>query len=376
MLWKTHLRISIEVLRLLRIYLAPEVYQSFKNGIVSPDQWGDYPHHYGKSESIKQYLLKSRAYFLQDDLPNTFFNLGVALHYIQDSYTSVESYNNNGRGREIHQNWERYIDESREVDDNELLNAINYSLRDNDFQRDRCLSIANSLSKSVVGRDNTLYMATLSGQWKSTNSAKPIVDYNLGRRASYVVAESVLSSKSCPELEGKLRDGLSNCEVLLRTAEVDLSSKIVRLISERDELRIRRVPSSGLVSKIKNWVLGVRAWLKERAANSNYNNYAARGHLDNVVRDYLYYANGAVAPYMGWYNFQIPRINPSSVSKQLLSIQEVSKVLNENEQALKGSFYRLNMPLRYVGSWELVTRSDLNRLLNNFPVNGFSQYPA
>jgi hypothetical protein len=121
MLWKTHIRISLEVLRKLGIYLAPEVFQSFKNGIIAPDQWqNDYPHHYGKSEKIKQHLMKSRGCYLQGDLPNTFFNLGVALHYIQDSYTSVESYNNSYNERTIHQNWERHIDESREVDDTDL----------------------------------------------------------------------------------------------------------------------------------------------------------------------------------------------------------------------------------------------------------------
>jgi len=52
MLWKTHVRISFEVLRRLGISLTDEVAQSFKNGIVAPDQWKDFPHHHGKSEIL------------------------------------------------------------------------------------------------------------------------------------------------------------------------------------------------------------------------------------------------------------------------------------------------------------------------------------
>ena len=96
------------------------------------------------------------------------------------------------------------LSESREVDDGELEKTINYSLIDNNFQRDRCVRIADYLSREVEGRDNTFWAATLSGQYKSTRSAKPVVDYNLGRRASYVVAKSVLSSKNSPVLENKL----------------------------------------------------------------------------------------------------------------------------------------------------------------------------
>jgi len=69
MLWKTHLRISFEVMRILEVSLSDEVRQSFKNGILAPDKWKDYPHHHGKSQRIKAYLMGSRRYFLKDDFP-------------------------------------------------------------------------------------------------------------------------------------------------------------------------------------------------------------------------------------------------------------------------------------------------------------------
>jgi hypothetical protein len=368
MLWKTHVRISYEVLRRLGISLSDEVAKSFKDGILAPDQWKDYPHHYGKSENIKQHLMKSRGYFLQDDVPNAFFHLGVALHYIQDSYTSMASF------YPKHQSWEESIEYANFTYD--LEKTINYSLRNKLYERDRCLKLANALSKEAQGRDNTLHVATLSGHAASKSFAKPIVDLNLGMRASLVVTESVLSSKNCVALERKLKDGLSYYETLLRSAEEELSNNIIRLANERAGLEKRRVPSSGIVSEIRNWVLGVRIRLKEHSVNSNNNYYTKQGHLDKVVREYLKAASGTVTPYVGWYNFQIPRINPNVVGKELLSVQEIAKILGENEHALKESLNRVNVLTYHVGNRELVRRAELDRFLSQFPVNGFVKYPS
>jgi len=366
MLWKTHIRISREVLRRLGIYLSPEVFQSFKNGIVAPDKWEDFPHHYGKSEKIKENLLKSRGYFLRDDLRNAFFYLGVALHYIQDSYTSLAfSYIN-------HHRWEESIEYSNFTDD--LNQTINYALRNNEWERNRCLGLADALSKKAYGRDNTLYLATLTGQVKSESFAEPIVDLNLGLRASFVVMESVLSSKNCPSLENQLRVGLSKYEALLRTAELDLSNNIVGLVNERIELENQKVPPSGMVSKIKNLILGVKIGLKERTINSNNNYYNKQKHLHKVSREYMDVANRTVAPFAGWYSYQIPKINPNFVSKELLSLRDVAKVLGENEQSLKELFSKVTVSSYYVGNRELIRRAELDRFLSQSPVNGFTKY--
>ena len=368
MLWKTHLRISFEVLRRLEISLTPEVSQKFKDGIIAPDKWKDFPHHHGKSEQIKQYLMKSRRYFLQDAYPNAFFNLGVALHYIQDSHTSFASF------YPKHQSWEESIEYSHFTSD--LKKTINYSLRYKGWERERCLRLAEALSKNAQGRDNTLYLATLSGHEASKSFAKPIVDLNLALRASYVVIESVLSSKNSPALENILRAELSNYKELMRTAEVELTNKIIRLFNEREELEKSKVSSTGLVSKIKNWILGIRVKLKDLAVNSNYKSYTQEKHLEKVIREYLKETNRAVAPYRGWYNFEIPNLNPSVVNKELLTIQDVSMALCENESTLKEGLAKVNLSSYHVGNMELIRRAELDRFLNNFPVNGFTKCPC
>jgi len=354
MLWKTHLRISFEIMRILDISLSDDVSQSFKNGILAPDRWQDYPHHYGKSDRIKAYLMKSRGFFLKDDFPNAFYNLGVALHYIQDSYTSMAS------SYPKHNSWEESIEYADFT--NDLERTIHYYLGSKPYERNRCLQLAYILSKKAQGRDSTLYMATLSGHAASKSFAKPIIDLNLALRASYVVAESVLSSKSCPALEDKLSKELRDHETLLRTAEVELSDKVIRLVNERDDLEKRKTPKAGLVSKIRNWILAIRVTFKNAAMKSSCNDYIQRRHLERVVNEYMKAANITVIPYMGWYNYQIPRINQNIVEKELMPIREVAGILNEEEHVLKESLNNANILIYHVGSIEMVRRAELNEM--------------
>lgn len=367
MLWKTHVRIGFEVLRQLGISLSSEVAESFKNGILAPDQWQDYPHHHGKLEKIRENLMKSRGYFLKDDLKSAFFHLGVALHYIQDSYTSMASF------YPRHQSWEEDIECANFSHD--LEKTITYSLGNNWYERDRCLSLAHALSNKARGRDDTLHMATLSGRAASKSFAKPVVDLNLGLRASYVVTESVLSSGNCPTLENRLKDGLVTYEALMKTVEKDLSDKIIKLANEREDLKKRRVSQSGIVSKIKNWVLGIRIGLKNSATNSNYSRYAQQKHLRKLVNEYMEAANITVAPYSGWYNFRIPKINPNAVARELLSVQEIAETLGENVQAFKESLDRVKLSTYNVGNREVVRRAELDRFLDQFPVKGVTKSP-
>jgi hypothetical protein len=344
-------------MRRLDISLTDEVAQSFKNGILAPDKWKDYPHHYGKSEEIETYLIKSREYFLQDDFPNAFFNLGVALHYIQDSYTSYASF------YPKHNSWEESIEYAYFADD--LEETIRRSLNSNPYERDRCLQLANILSRKAQGRDNTLYMATLSGHAASRSFARPIVDLNLGLRASYVAAESALSSRNSPALKDELRRGLLNYEALMRTAEAELSNKIIGLVNERDNLEKRKTLETGLVSRIRNWILGIRITFKNSALKSSNNDYIQRKHLERVVREYVKAANITAIPYKGWYNYEIPRIDQNVVERELLSVQEIAESLGENEHVLKESLNRANISIYQVGTREMVRRAELGR----FPIH-------
>ena len=78
MLWKIHIRIANEIL--YHLGLPKSSYEAYRlrEGSIDPDKWKDYPHHKGKSGVIQSRLLKSRKFFLKNNLPDAYYNLGVA----------------------------------------------------------------------------------------------------------------------------------------------------------------------------------------------------------------------------------------------------------------------------------------------------------
>jgi hypothetical protein len=167
-------------LRRLNVNLSSDVYSRFKEGVLAPDQWQDFPHHYGKSDAIQTNLQYARQSYLQNDFQNAFYYLGVALHYIQDAYTSVISYNS-PNNQEWHHNYEQSIEDSDFVFNVE--NTIQYFFQNNDFQLSRYSNIANQLSQNIEGKYNTIRAATLVGVTQSQQTGKPKVDLNLALKA-------------------------------------------------------------------------------------------------------------------------------------------------------------------------------------------------
>jgi hypothetical protein len=88
MLWTTHRRLTKEICIKLRLSNSSIEAKNLIDGVLAPDKWKDYPHHYGRIKSIQQYLLESRRLFLNDEILKGYYHLGIAFHYIQDAYTS------------------------------------------------------------------------------------------------------------------------------------------------------------------------------------------------------------------------------------------------------------------------------------------------
>jgi hypothetical protein len=366
MLWKTHIRISFEVMKRLGIPLSNLEASRLKEGVIEPDKWGDYPHHYRKEREIQNNLLLSRRYFLADDFPNAYHYLGIALHYIQDSYTSMASF------YPSHHSWEESIEKCDVVFN--LEETIQYSLRDNGFERSRCLELANVLSHEVQGKDITMYIATLSGHEVSQTYAKPIVDFNLGYRASYLVTKSVLSPTYNAQLDLALKQSLAYHETLLHNAESIFSAEIVEIAKQLEGLRSRRVSKSGIIVGIKNWVLTLRIEVKNYQLNSKYQKYVDKKHLSEISLRYEEATRVDVNPYIGWYKFSIPELNYNVVKSQLISLQEVAKyfMVDENvfDEMLRKNFFSIFS----LGGKKFVRRIEINKIIS-LSLKNVSEYP-
>jgi hypothetical protein len=155
---------------------------------------------------------------------------------------------------------------------------------------------------------------------------------------------------------------------LLRSAETIWSNKIIILVTERDDLEKRKTRKAGLVSKIRNWILGIRVTFRNSAMKSSCNHYIQKKHLERVLSEYMKAVNITVIPYRGWYNYQIPKLSQNIVESELVSIQEIAASLGEEEHVLKDSLNNADVSIYHVGSLEMVKRAELRRLPPQFHV--------
>jgi len=357
MLWETHIRITNEVLHKLGIPMSSEETALLREGLVIPDKWKDYPHHYGKSSSIRKYIMEARRFFLNGDLPNAYFSLGVALHYVQDSYTSLTS-----RSRH-HLQWEEQIERSFLVDD--LQKLVTWAFRNHEDQREEYAEIMGFLSNEIDGKEDTFELATLRDHepilsWNRPWGA-PEVDLNFAFRASLSIAKSVLSSRTCPKLQTELKQVLAEHETMLRKTETIYADKIVELIRKRDELKKKR--KSGIFSTIKSYFSTFLSKIYNRWMESKIDEYEQQEHLRKIARTYQRVAKAIVAPHSDWYNITIPQIDINIVEKELLPIQEASRFFGTHESIIRYLIEKGKISCYDARKKELIRRSEVREVL-------------
>ncbi len=356
MLWKTHIRITFDVFKKLEISLSNLEATRLREGVIAPDTWGDYPHHFGKSYVIEQNLLTSRDYFLREDFLNAYFYLGVSLHYIQDSYTSMASF------YPTHHSWEESIENCSLIPN--LEETIQHQLRNKTFERNRCLGLANALTKEVQGKDGTLYIATLAGVKQERTFAKPIIDFNLGYRASYLVAKSVLSPRNDSQLDLALKQSLENHKTFLQNAELAISSQIIEMAEQVENLENRRINKSGIISKMKNLLFGLRVEIKSLQLNSKCDKYFQKRHFIEVSNDYKKAVDKIVCPYVGWNNYSIPGLNLNFVKSELIPIQEENGSFGVPAETIEQLVKERKLSFYPIGNHNLVSRRELDQIIS------------
>ena len=360
MLWKTHIRISNEVLRRLNVNLPSDVYSKFKEGLLAPDQWRDSPHHHGKSGAIQTNLQYARQYFLQSKQQEAFYYLGVAMHYIQDAYTSIISYDS-PHNQEWHHNYEQGIENSDFVYN--IDNTLQYFFQNDNYQFKRFSSIASQLSKKVEGKYETLRIATLVGDTPSKQTGKPKVDLNLALKACIVVTESVISPKNYSQLDLAIKSSLGHHQHLLFKVEADNSSQIIDSANQLSDLKSKKMIKPGFVARVKNGILTIRVKVKGLQLNRQYNRYVQKKHLHKVNSMYENHISAIVSPYVGWYNYFVPKLDFEIVKKEIVPLQQVSETFGIEEEAVAELVNCGKIKICTIGNNEVVFRKELNQIL-------------
>jgi hypothetical protein len=356
MLWKTHIRIAYEILSRLGIPKSGVEATKLREGEVAPDEWGDYPHHYGKSSSIRKYIMRARKFFLSGNLSDAYFCLGVALHYIQDSYTSLTSRS------EHHQHWEQQIEQSYFTDNLEDLVARAFCNRKDRIKE--YMEIIGFLSMEIEGKNNTLRLATLreGAQWEIWGV--PDVDFNFAFRASFLIAKSVLGSKTCRELQTQLNRVLAEHEAMLRETEAVVADKILELIRKRDELEKHDTQApEGIFATLREYFSDVLGRIYNWRAASKIGQYEQQKHLKKIAREYQNIVQKIIAPHVDWFNITVPKIDINVVEKELLSPQEALRNFRIGDTIFKYLVEKGKIACYRVRNKEIIKKSELEKSL-------------
>lgn len=143
LLEETHKRIAEKIAQELKIEGRNK--QLLVKGSVAPDLIGDFPHHKGREMKIFRDLMKAlNAYEKNDD--ECYYELGKALHYIQDRWTARP------RTPQKHTRWEQQIGDCKIID--------NYALEDHikkaAFPTKAVEAFRSLLKKLVIGIDGVV----------------------------------------------------------------------------------------------------------------------------------------------------------------------------------------------------------------------------
>lgn len=318
-MWSTHTRIARKIASGLKLDYKETDY--LVKGSIRPDYWKDYPHHYGKKRQIRKRIVEARRLFINDQKLESIFSLGIALHYIQDSWVTVP-------GSDIrHDWWEGRIDEAPFVGDmlemtNELGLTHLYDSRrarptvDARNAKREYLQIANELlefhqlcQSSFEGHDGTfaetttLNIATL----KHPKLGTPLFDLNFAYRVSSLVALSVFGSKTDSTLMEKLEQIRKEFEAKLKDAEEALARKLVELNYRSTELKQER----GFINGLKSLICNLKIWINRRR-------YEKRSHLLKVQRTYYRKAKRESNAFRNWYKVTIPELDIEQVERLLV----------------------------------------------------------
>jgi hypothetical protein len=361
MIWETHRKLSLEAIDRIGVRLSPTECDSLMRGVVAPDEWkmsnqnDRTSHHYGRASEINDYLHLARTYYLNDDPINTYFNLGIALHFIQDSYVSYPSF----LSKEKHDNWEQGIDRCYiSPDFAESIKKINYK-----SEAERCAWVAEELLREVQGPIDTMRLATLFSHQKTNDTiANPVVDLNLAYRASYTISKSILGPKNSVTLDNQLNDIYKIHEKMLWQEEDRVSEQLIKSFEQRNVIRGALVNGKGLIVKIKNWMTGRKVRSLETQLASNYDDYFDKGHLKRVDWNYKNEVTKLTNSYTGWYIYTIHNLNINSVTSGLIQAEKVNQIVGLDERVLPNFINSGSVPSYSVGSKSLIRRADLDKM--------------
>ncbi len=309
MKWEAHTRTAEKILADFDAYHFKKYEKDLINGIIHPDSNDPKPHS-GRDEAIRDYIRKARDRRLDYNSSDSFFYLGMAFHYIQDSWVGMDP------DHEDYKTYEKMIDKSIILGRDEDL------FRYYPVKRNRVLvqfmNLETRLAKPVKSTAELYELATMPKPYESS----AFLDLNFSYRVCYRVAEMVLQ----PMLKVSLDESLEKLHSEYTEKLVDKE--------KTEKQSLFEMGNSILMIDGKGTFDGVDRWKKKRTLDKRTNLYAKGGHLERLVQGYTREAAALSKPFSDWYNVNIPELTLPVVEPAVEHTQPVTEKLETTANLL------------------------------------------
>lgn len=282
MKWEAHTRTAQKILADFDAYHFKKYEKDLINGIIYPDSNDPKPHN-GRTETIRENITRSRERRLEYNPTDSFFYLGIAFHYIQDSWVGMDP------DHEDYAKYEKLIDKSTILDIGEDLFRYYPVTRNRVLQQFKDLE--TRLSTPLNTTDEMFDLVSSNTPFEST----AFLDLNLSYRVCHRVAEMVLK----PMLKASIDDNL------LRIHKVYTEKLVECERNEREKLykleKYAGMESQGLFSNFENWK-------KKNALEKRLVSYGKELHLKKIYKSYAVETRELANPYVDWFNVTVPEL--------------------------------------------------------------------
>jgi hypothetical protein len=284
----------------------PKYKKALRDGSVYPNTLeSDISHHNFRDKDIKELIEQARKHKLENNTEKAIFTLGIALHYIQDRWTSLY------KSHEKHDMYEKLITQSTILPRSADLSIYYPVLSENflhvetlvfeefeDFSFDYDLTQAEKVIEKALQR--------------KPSESSAFLDLNLAYRISYIVARIVLQPIKNPTLEEMIKK---------------LHAKYQMEISDNDNEVRRKLETIHQEYEIKQNKKGIQVFIPrffsklkfERALNS----YNKQEHLKELFKKYQKEYDEMASPYRYWYFVDQP---PEFTLNQEYVVESIARV--------------------------------------------------
>jgi hypothetical protein len=297
---RTHKRIAERLAAELN--LDPRKASCLVNGLLAPDRWRDFPHHNGKQQQIRRRILEARRLYLEGNEAGALFNLGVALHYVQDAWVSLPG------SHPMHRRYEEEVADAPFLPLEEVASACWEVVAETRWRRLADVAVNLELLKAKydgLTARQVLEVATTMG----SGSGSPLHDLNFAFHVSLIVALSVCGPRVSRPLQKRLSRLRDKYAVKMWEAERSLAERVRLLRAELKELDGEK----GLVNSAVRFIRRISLWLNERR-------YRRRSHLQKVQKEYYRKADAVIQNYRDWFLVEVPELNVNEVQASSLII--------------------------------------------------------